>query len=103
MHYKNNNTQEFGDYSTKPGEEWSELSTTEVTNLLTKPKLKQRLIRSRLDYLENTDHYALKEIDEPGSYPLEIKEKRIKARQQVEVIQNSTTLTQFNKFSEVFE
>lgn len=64
---------------------------------------KDELIAPRLSYLQKTDWYMAREIDEPNSYPQEIKTKRILARQEINSIQACTTLAALNQFSTTFE
>ena len=68
-----------------------------------KQSLKNQLIGVRLGYLSSTDWYIAREMDEPNSYPQEIKNKRIQARQEINDIEASTTLTALNAFSTTFE
>jgi hypothetical protein len=60
---------------------------------------KALLIAPRLTYLQKTDWFIAKEFDEPNSYPQEVKDKRILARQEINAIEACTTLTALNEFS----
>jgi len=62
-------------------------------------KLKDQLISTRKNFLSKTDWHCLKEIDLPNSYPEEIKNKRIRAWQQIDEIEASNTLGALNQFS----
>lgn len=75
----------------------------EFTTSEKKENLRQKLIASRVDYLSSTDFRVLRFIDEGLPYPDEIKDKRIQARQEINAIKATTTLTALNEFSEVFE
>lgn len=68
-----------------------------------KEQIKNQLINVRLSYLQKTDWFIAKEFDEPNSYPQEVKDKRILARQEINAIEACTTLTQLNTFSTTFE
>lgn len=68
-----------------------------------KNDLKMLLIRIRKKYLNDTDYYILRELDEPNSYPIEVKNRRILARQEINAIELSVTLTDLQQFSESFE
>jgi len=62
---------------------------------------KQSLINVRLQYLKSTDWYTARELDEPNSYPQEIKAKRILARQEINEIEVATQKT-INNYSITF-
>lgn len=49
--------------------------------------LKERYIKSRVGFLQSTDWYITREVDQAGSYPDEIKTKRILARSQINEIE----------------
>ena len=68
-----------------------------------KEQIKNQLINSRLSYLQRTDWYVAREIDESNSYPQEVKDKRIQARQEINAINIATTLSVLNAFSITFE
>tara|TARA_R110002110_G_scaffold82712_2_gene215075 strand:- start:4871 stop:5296 length:426 start_codon:yes stop_codon:yes gene_type:complete len=54
-------------------------------------------------YLKNTDWYLVRELDEPGTYPKEIKDKRILARKERAEIKVTNTLEEINSYNEIFE
>tara|TARA_R110002167_G_C12697964_1_gene653082 strand:+ start:1114 stop:1539 length:426 start_codon:yes stop_codon:yes gene_type:complete len=58
---------------------------------------------SRKQYLVGTDYYLLQEIDEPNTYPPEVKAKRILARKERREIKEATTLEQVQSYNEIFE
>lgn len=60
--------------------------------------LKNELILQRKKYLLSNDWYASREIDEPNSYPEEIKAARIKVREEINEIEACTTLKQLEKY-----
>jgi hypothetical protein len=68
-----------------------------------KTNIKSEAIRSRMSYLLSTDWYVNREIDQSNSYPQEIKDKRIQARQEINDIEAATTLTALYKFNIYFE
>lgn len=74
-----------------------ELSPTELTNYK-KENLKNNLISVRRSYLFSTDWYTSRAVDEPNSYPEEIKNKRILARQEINDIEACTTLAALEQF-----
>lgn len=78
-------------------EDWKEATQTEINNY-NKEKLKKELIDSRLAYLNSTDWYIIREIDQPNSYPKEIKAARIRAREEINEIEACTTLKQLEKY-----
>lgn len=44
-------------------------------------------VGNRKNYLNSTNDYALRELDEPGTYPQDIKDKRILARTEINQIE----------------
>lgn len=68
-----------------------------------KEDLTNLLVLSRKEYLAATDWYCSREIDEPGSYPQTIKDKRILAREEINDIEAATTLSALNSFNLTFE
>lgn len=68
-----------------------------------KELLRKKLIQSRKGFLQKEDFRVLRFVEEGTPYPDEIKNKRIKARQEINEIEACTTLTALNQFSEVFE
>jgi len=65
-------------------------------------RLKNAAISSRKNYLTNTDWYVIRETDEPNSYPIEIKNKRTQAREEINSIQTATTLEDIQSFNSDF-
>jgi len=55
-------------------------------------RLKNHAISIRNSYLQTTDWYALREYDQPNSYPTKVKEKRILARSQINEIEKISNL-----------
>lgn len=68
-----------------------------------KNRIKSELITKRKIYLSSTDWYLLREFDQPNSYPLEIKQKRILARQEINQIKSVNSLAALSKFNTLFE
>ena len=65
--------------------------------------LKYKLISVRKAFLSNTDWYVSREVDQPNSYRIDVKNKRILARKEINDIELCTTLAQLQQFSETFE
>lgn len=59
-------------------------------------RLKTQAILIRSSYLQTTDWYVLREYDQPNSYPAEVKEKRVIARNQINEIEKILTLEEAN-------
>jgi hypothetical protein len=55
-----------------------------------------------LAYLQQTDWYVIREIDQPNSYPKEIKEKRILARDTINNIDKYNTLEELKEIKLIF-
>ena len=91
----------FGEFA-NPQDGWEEATSSEI-KAHNKRKLAENLIKSRKDYLGNTDFRVLRFIDEGAPYPDEIKTKRTQARREIKEIEACTTLTALNQFNEVFE
>ena len=53
--------------------------------------IKNKKISILKDYLSSTDWYVVRENDEPGTYPVEIKNKRISFRAGINEIESATT------------
>lgn len=64
---------------------------------------KDQLTKPRKEYLKNTDWYVTRESDQPNSYPSEIKNKRIQAREEINTIQLITDLQQLESFTTDFQ
>lgn len=62
-------------------------------------RLKIQAISIRNSYLQTTDWYVLREYDQPNSYPTEVKEKRILARNQINEIEKILTLEEANSIT----
>ena len=65
-------------------------------------RLKNTAISSRKNYLTNTDWYVIREFDQPNSYPIEIKNKRIRARTEINDIQSEEQLERLDSFTNNF-
>ena len=52
----------------------------------------EQAVSNREIYISKTDKYALREIDEPNTYPQEIKDKRILARTEINQIEQETDI-----------
>ena len=65
-------------------------------------KKKEVLTKQRLSYLQDTDFRALRFVDEGIEYPDEIKQKRILAREEINLIESSNTIEGLNNFSDPF-
>jgi len=63
-----------------------------------KKQLQDQLINSRKHYLQTTDWYIAKEFDEPGSYPIEIKNKRTLARREIAQISQESSMEILREF-----
>ena len=84
--------------------EYGNLEKPSFTNTQCKISCKKTdLIEPRSLYLKSTDWYTAREVDEPSSYPVEIKNKRILAREEINSIEACTTLAALNEFSVNFE
>lgn len=66
-------------------------------------ELKASLIAIRKQFLNTTDFRVLRFIDEGTPYPDETKQKRIRARQEINEIESCIVLVQLKQFSETFE
>lgn len=66
-------------------------------------RLKNESVTARKNYLDETDWYAAREIDQPNSYPSEIKNKRIQAREEINTIQLIADLQQLESFTTDFQ
>ena len=89
----------------KFGEEfnhWIDLSKEEIDIFILDKKIEQ-LTMVRIMYLDGTDWYSARNIDEPNTYPEEIKERRILARKEIKEIKKATTLEQVQSYNEIFE
>lgn len=62
-------------------------------------RLKNKAIFIRSSYLQTTDWYILRELDNPNSYPNEVKKKRILARNQINEIEKILTLEEANSIA----
>ena len=62
-------------------------------------RLKNMAILIRSSYLQTTDWYILREFDDPDSYPSEVKNKRILARNQINEIEKIFTLEEANSIA----
>ena len=83
---------------------WEQIDTFLPTPLEEKRQTKRNeLTVPRLAYLQKTDWYVAREIDEPNSYPQKIKDRRILARKEINAIEACTTLTALNEFSTTFK
>jgi hypothetical protein len=63
-------------------------------------RLKTQAIINRSSYLQTTDWYILREFDNPNSYPIEVKEKRTLARNQINEIEKISDLKEANSIKE---
>jgi hypothetical protein len=63
---------------------------------------KNQLINLRKKYLNDTDWYLIREADQPQSYPSDVKNKRIQAREEINLIQSLSNLQQLEQFSSNF-
>jgi len=59
--------------------------------------LKEKLLFPRKSYLYSTDWYTNREMDEPNSYPAEVKNRRILARQEINLINSYQTLGELSQ------
>ena len=59
---------------------------------------KNHLINLRKKYLSDTDWYLIREADQPQSYPTDIKNKRMQAREEINLLQSFTALEQLEPF-----
>jgi len=66
-------------------------SQDEIDNFLLSDR-KRKLIADRKFYLSSTDWYIQREYDEAGTYPQEIKDKRILARAEINEIEACESL-----------
>jgi len=82
-------------------EGYREATQEEVSLYFELPLQKSNLINVRLQYLKNTDWYIAREIDQPNTYPQEIKDKRILARQEINEIESATQEI-INNYSTIF-
>lgn len=64
---------------------------------------KSSRLSTRRAYLASTDWYITREADSPNSYPIEIKNKRIQARTEINAIESATTLAEVEVYNEIFE
>jgi hypothetical protein len=60
---------------------------------------KNSLTKPREEYLKNTDWYVAREADQPGSYPIEVRNKRTQAREEINAIQSAENLEQLDSFA----
>lgn len=63
---------------------------------------KEIAIIERMQYINNTNDIALRELDEKGSYPEEIRLKRIKARKDIELLKSASSLDQIKDLQTPF-
>lgn len=63
---------------------------------------KNQLINLRKKYLSDTDWYLIREADQPQSYPPDVKNKRVQAREEINFIQSLSSLQQLEQFSSNF-
>jgi len=63
-------------------------------------RLKIEAVSIRNSYLQTTDWYVLRECDQPNSYPTEVKEKRILARNQINEIEKISNLKEASSIEE---
>lgn len=66
-------------------------------------ELRNYLISVRKSYLDSTDWYTAREIDQKGSYPEDVKENRILARQEINNIQDCNSIEQLDQFANRFD
>lgn len=55
---------------------------------------KNHLINLRKKYLSDTDWYLIRESDQPQSYPTDVRNRRIQAREEINLLQSFTALEQ---------
>ena len=63
-------------------------------------RLKNMAVFIRSSYLQTTDWYILRELDNPNSYPNEVKKKRILARNQINEIEKISNLKEASSIEE---
>lgn len=62
-------------------------------------KSKEKKIAFYKNYLIETDWYAVREIDDPNSYPEDIKNNRILARNTINLIESINTIEELNEIN----
>ncbi|MBU6140460.1 MAG: hypothetical protein KGP29_02745 [Proteobacteria bacterium] len=84
-------------------EEWEEFNRPDPSQEAIDLEIqKNLLINQRRKYLGDTDWYLIREADQPQSYPEEVKNKRNQAREEINLIESSSTMQQLEAFSSNF-
>ncbi|NHJ87768.1 MAG: hypothetical protein FK734_20065 [Asgard group archaeon] len=96
FHYRDKNTGQIRSFACEQNDKDLEIADINDEQNFEFQQTKITLINNRRNYLKSTDYYVLKEIDIPGSYPEEIKNKRILAWQEIEEIENATNIDNYN-------
>lgn len=63
---------------------------------------KNQLINPRKKYLKDTDWYLMREVDQPQSYPPEVRDKRTRLREEINAIEAAEDLQQIELFTSDF-
>lgn len=71
----------------------------EINSTLNARQLKSVLISSRKRYLKDTDWYLAREVEISGSLPLEVREKRQWARQEINEIESLLDIADLETFN----
>lgn len=111
-YYKNKKTKQISKFACSQGyfkgkgknkkwvSDWEDTTKKEIDNFELE-KQKPKLINKRKSYLNSTDWYVIRSIELSIEIPKEIKEKRDKAREEINEIEKITKkedLLKFNNF-----
>ena len=84
-------------------EEWEEFNRPDPNQeAIALEMRKNQLVNPRKKYLKDTDWYLMREVDQPQSYPSEVRERRTRIREEINAIEAAENLQQIELFTSDF-